>query len=412
MLKGWIFGLGIIIFASLQVHAESAEQQVPQSGTTFDPQAVQILKDSFQVYRDAKSYHDQVVLTVTMKGEDAKESKSQSFNSQLVFERPNKIYFVWPSVNVVCDGNVCQVSYPKYQQYLKQPSPKILTRAYLEKLLIDNLMTMVINGLVSETPYEDSMKGIDRLEYMGTDRIGDRTCDKLRLFEKNNRVTIYIDQQQKTIRELLITPVDKDAGWDLSVSYKKVELNQPVDAVKFKVVKPADMKQVDRISFTRQFDYPREGHKIPDFEIDIIGSQRKASVKSFLGKKITFVTFWATWCPPCRAELPVLEELYKTYRDKGFEVVGVNLDTDGDVETIKKMTHEMGITFPILRDARARYARELLVQNLPTLLVLDSSGKIIEAHVGSSPDIRKELGMIIEDAVASSGAGASQPAAK
>jgi thiol-disulfide isomerase/thioredoxin len=275
---------------------------------------------------------------------------------------------------------------------------------------------------VSETPYDDSIKDIDQLEFLGTDRIGGRLCNKLRFIEKGDRVTMYIDQEQKLIRELLISPVKKDGGWDLAVTYQKADVNLPVNKGKFEVAKPSGAKQVERISFTRQFDYPREGNMIPDFEIDMLGAKRKASVKNFLGKKITFVTFWATWCPPCRAEMPILEELYKTYRDKGFEVVGVNLDTDGDINTITATVKELGVTFPILLDSRARYARELLVQNIPTLLVLDSSGKIMEAHVGTSADARKELGMIIEDAFASPKPGSlkaelptgvsSQPAGK
>jgi thiol-disulfide isomerase/thioredoxin len=233
----------------------------------------------------------------------------------------------------------------------------------------------------------------------------------LRFVEKSSRVTMFVDQERGTICELLISPTDPSDKWDLTVTYQKVDVNKPVDAGKFKITKPEGARLVDRISFTRQFDYPRNGNRIPDFDIGVLGSDRKASVKSFLGKNITFVTFWATWCPPCRAELPILEELYKHYRDQGFEVVGINLDTDSDLQTIKKSADELGITFPVLLDSRARYARELLVQNIPTLLILNSEGKIMEAHVGTSPDVRKELSEIIENAISKSPA-ASKPIKK
>jgi peroxiredoxin len=105
--------------------------------------------------------------------------------------------------------------------------------------------------------------------------------------------------------------------------------------------------------------------------------------------------------------------VYQQYKNQGVRVVGINLDTDGDVDKIKSMVSDMGLSFPILRDIRARYARELLVQNLPTLLVLDGEGKILEAHVGTSPDIQNELSAIVEDILAeSSGKAEGEKAVK
>ena len=400
-----LIGLTIILPVWGQIPATTTNPQ--NDGVSFDPDAVKILNETFKVYRNCRSYQDKVRLTVTMKDEknpDTADGKTRSFDSQLLFERPAKMFFVWPSVTLTCDGKRCQVYYPDLQQYTNQESPAQLNHDYLESLLMENFMTFVINGLTSETPFEDSMRGKDKLEYKQTLENKGVTYHRVQFIDGSDQVELLIDTKDKLIRAMTIKPADpKKHRWELNLDYTSVELNKPIADEKFVIRTPTEAKKVDRISFTRQFDYPKEGQRMPDIALSVWnGGDQKKTVNELLGTKMTFVTFWASWCMPCRNELPILESLYGQYKDKGLAMVCVNLDSSDKKDAIKSFLDQAKLSFPILLDPRALYAKELLVQSLPTLLVLDAKGKIVECHVGNSPDVQKELRTIIEDTIGKS----------
>ncbi len=97
------------------------------------------------------------------------------------------------------------------------------------------------------------------------------------------------------------------------------------------------------------------------------------------GKNYTVVEFWATWCPPCRRSIPHLNELYKTYKDKGVGFVGITDETEADVTPfIKKMGDSM--TYPVALDADSaiwkEYSGLIDSQGIPTAVIVDPKGLI------------------------------------
>jgi len=98
-----------------------------------------------------------------------------------------------------------------------------------------------------------------------------------------------------------------------------------------------------------------------------------------LGKPV-IVNFWATWCPPCRAELPAFEEVYKNHRNEGLVIVGVDIAEPQDVVT--KFVADMGLTFPIALDSDGEALALYRVQGLPTTLFVGRDGTILDVTVG------------------------------
>ncbi len=124
---------------------------------------------------------------------------------------------------------------------------------------------------------------------------------------------------------------------------------------------------------------PRPGANAPAFSLkDISGNVIESS--HFLGKP-TVVNFFATWCSPCREEIPGFVDVYNKYRDKGFELVGISLDTDTR-ENLPAfvMSHRIGyrILLGDLDTARAYGG----VSSLPTTFFIGKDGKIRNVHVG------------------------------
>ncbi|HAQ07968.1 MAG TPA: alkyl hydroperoxide reductase [Bacillus bacterium] len=96
------------------------------------------------------------------------------------------------------------------------------------------------------------------------------------------------------------------------------------------------------------------------------------------GKKV-MLNFWATWCPPCKAEMPAMEQFYKKYSDE-VEILAVNLDPQNDVAGF---VNEYGLTFPILLDQGGETQHTYSILSIPTTLIIDEEGIIQKKHIGS-----------------------------
>jgi thiol-disulfide isomerase/thioredoxin len=100
-----------------------------------------------------------------------------------------------------------------------------------------------------------------------------------------------------------------------------------------------------------------------------------------LENKVIVVDFWATWCGPCREEIPHLNKLYSELKGKGFEIVGISMDTDG-TDAVKDFAKELRIEYPIVigddKDAEAFGG----IIGLPTTFIIDRKGNIVKKYVG------------------------------
>ncbi len=102
---------------------------------------------------------------------------------------------------------------------------------------------------------------------------------------------------------------------------------------------------------------------------------------ALLRGKVVVVNFWATWCPPCVAEMPSLETLHRTLGPEGLVVLGVSVDAD-EAE-LRAFVQKAGVTFPTLRDPGARGpAAAYKTTGYPETYVLDPAGVLIESYVG------------------------------
>jgi thiol-disulfide isomerase/thioredoxin len=117
----------------------------------------------------------------------------------------------------------------------------------------------------------------------------------------------------------------------------------------------------------------------PDFTLPTLedGSLRLADLRG----KVVLVNFWATWCIPCRTEMPALEALYQRYQARGLEIVAVNLDTISTAG-VEAFTKEVRVTFPIALDPTWSAAKAYRVHGLPTSYLIDRAGQVVVREVG------------------------------
>jgi len=125
----------------------------------------------------------------------------------------------------------------------------------------------------------------------------------------------------------------------------------------------------------------------PDFTLKTLEDQ-EISLSELKGK-VVLLDFWATWCGPCRESIPHLIQLYRTYQDKGFVLIGLSMDKKGDVDTVRHFVKSMDIPYPIILtpdDVTRNYG----VTGIPTTILIDKEGKIQGKMVGFNSSIAQQ----------------------
>jgi len=126
---------------------------------------------------------------------------------------------------------------------------------------------------------------------------------------------------------------------------------------------------------------PQTDHLAPDFTLISLDGT-KVTLSDLKGQ-VALINIWATWCPPCRAEMPTIETSYQQYRDQGFTVLAVNLQEDP--RTVAAFMREYKLTFPALFDLDGQVSRTYQAISLPSSFFVDRKGVIRAVYRGPMP---------------------------
>ncbi|MBU0671536.1 MAG: TlpA family protein disulfide reductase [Candidatus Margulisbacteria bacterium] len=141
---------------------------------------------------------------------------------------------------------------------------------------------------------------------------------------------------------------------------------------------------------------PKAGVKAIDFTLeDLYGAPYTLSnYNSYYKDKIVFLNFWATWCPPCRAEMPSMQKLYESWDKNKFEMLAINIGEDK--KTVENFAENGGYTFPILLDRDKKIAEKYMIRGIPTTYIINKEGKIVAKVVGSRHWTLEEIQSLIK----------------
>jgi thiol-disulfide isomerase/thioredoxin len=95
------------------------------------------------------------------------------------------------------------------------------------------------------------------------------------------------------------------------------------------------------------------------------------------------INFWASWCGPCRQEMPLLDSIYRKYKDMGFELIGVNVEPDA--KSANAWLKATPVTYPVLYDPQSKVSQLYQVQAMPTTVIIDRTGMVRFLHRGYLP---------------------------
>lgn len=122
----------------------------------------------------------------------------------------------------------------------------------------------------------------------------------------------------------------------------------------------------------------KAGSDFPNAKISSLSGKSSLEISKLKGK-VVVVDFWASWCEPCKVELPALNAIYKKYKSQGLVVIGVNVDATP--EEAKAFLKEHPVSFPIAYDgAKKTLVEQLQIDKMPTSFILDRNGKVVVRH--------------------------------
>ena len=135
----------------------------------------------------------------------------------------------------------------------------------------------------------------------------------------------------------------------------------------------------------------------PNFSLEDLNG-KKVDLKQFRGK-VVFLNFWATWCGPCKEEMPSMEALYQKFKEKGFVFLTISVDYE-EKKKVKEFINKHHYTFPVLIDSKCLTLDLYGVKGIPTTILIDKKGRMVGSAVGprdwKHPEIISILNQLVE----------------
>jgi cytochrome c biogenesis protein CcmG, thiol:disulfide interchange protein DsbE len=123
------------------------------------------------------------------------------------------------------------------------------------------------------------------------------------------------------------------------------------------------------------------GARAPELEVIDLATGDSVSLRERYKGKVTLVNIWATWCVPCRVEMPAMQSVYDSLQSRGFRIAAVSVD-EGDATEVRNFAAELGLTFDILHDPSGRVQQIYQTTGVPESFLLDRDGVIVKRVIG------------------------------
>lgn len=339
-----------------------------------------------------------------------------SFQGTLQFKTPNKfraeidIYYgsahtmrslsvydgsvLWQEQTDIKSGKITvfksqmQGAAPQAQEFLQQFNPK----EQVQSLLRDYSVLSV------REDNADGLKYVIEMEIKS--KVRQKMAQRLKAFSKNkdaealiaDRAVLCWDTSMQYLSSLRL--YSKNQKMNMLSKYTKTKINAGLDNQVFTYVPAKGARVIDmsRIMAKETVKQEFEGaeHELvgtdcPEFSLSNIWGDRINSHD--LRGKVVILNFWESWCPPCKKEMPLLEELFQNVFESEVQLITITKDE----EKALRVVEENGYSFPVLIDDQAQLAKQLKVSSIPRTFVLDTRGVVRAVYIGYHADIKDIL---------------------
>lgn len=392
----------------------------PEAGPTPE-QAVRRMAD---FYKELRSFEVRADMELRMQG--AGMNKTMKSQSSVVFQRPNRLA-IRPekgdaapmSVMFVSDGKTMYTLVGILNQYTKSEAPKSFDRLQENPFLggapggpPNPLLT-----LLASDPYGAIMDAVKEIKDLGNATVDGQQARHLQFIQDQFNCEAWIATGPDPL--LLRVSLDmskvmaasgggaRGGGLKLSMSTQYVgwKWNISPSADAFVFTPPKGAKESNKNPIAGLPVEPKGGNKsplvgkaAPPIDLEALNGKR-FKLADHRGKDVVMVDMWATWCPPCRQELPILVEVARDYKSKGVEFYAVDLGEDK--KKVAAFLKKEKLTLQVALDKKGTAAAAYQARVIPQLVLIDKRGIVQSVHVGYSSDIKqvlhKELDKLLAD---------------
>jgi cytochrome c biogenesis protein CcmG/thiol:disulfide interchange protein DsbE len=134
--------------------------------------------------------------------------------------------------------------------------------------------------------------------------------------------------------------------------------------------------------FGPEVDRVEVGAQAPDFRAVDLATGDSVSLRERYRGAVTLVNIWATWCVPCRVEMPAMEQMYQDLAPQGFRIAAISID-EGSPEDVRAFGHELGLTFDLLQDRSTKVQQIYQTTGVPESFLLNRDGVIVKRVIGA-----------------------------
>jgi len=287
---------------------------------------------------------------------------------------------------VVSNGQKTWAYVPKLKQYTEEESAAISADADSDRGVDETWARRVIPGLARlySTAASAAQAGEAAVKFDGKKQ----KWPVVRVFSKNDPRTgtsmteLTLDPGTMRIARLVCANLAYPGGVKtvqrLTIDFHSFQMGETLPDSAFTFDPPKHAKLVDALPIPGQGGAFLLNQTAPDFELKSLDGDR-VRLEDLRGKPV-LLTFFASWCGPCRHELPDMVKLYQSFKDQGLQVIGVNDEGKG---TARRFAEESGVPFTVLDDSGEKVHRAYRVWNIPVTFVIDSNGKVVRFLRGS-----------------------------
>jgi len=381
-----------------------------------------VLEKALAAYRSLAGYRDSIRVETRLTG-PGRENRT-TFTASYAFERPNRLrfesglYLSQGGTNVFCDGKTLTKYLALWDQYTTGSAPAgFAAKDMFGPAARDGIM-LVPDMMMREKSREFLMEGLREARETGRDTMNGAPVTLVELDYPAHVFNVipsspgYDDDQLITTRlwigddDFLVRKVSRELDWDrlyastperqpqrlkgftthVSDTHTAMEIDPVLPESTFAFSPPAGARHVPR--FLSPYEPAREnrpldGRPAPGFVLKNLDGVEVPSA-DFEGK-VLIVNFWATWCRPCREEIPALVALQSQYASGGFSVIGISVDAKADI--VRDFAAKNGMNYPLLmadENVKRDYGD---IVGIPTTFMIDGKGVIRYAHRGRPRDL-------------------------
>ncbi len=381
----------------------AASQETSADDLRTDLEASVLMQQMASFYADSKTLAVDATLSL-QNLKDGQDSEKITKEFAIAIRRPNELSFISKGEEMeamaVCDGKDFYAYDARKNEYGVRPAPPHAAMIVgAAGAGVTRIGTQLMAEVFRPQPFAILLKDVQGQQYLGEEERDGKKYHHLKFIHSEIDWEMWVDTGDNPLLAKLtmdISKVLKAAKADsmdiaMSITYANWSLDGDMAGDIFQFKPPEGAKKRELQQPAQSAASPADalkGKPAPPFSLDLLdgGTMDLASHK---GKDVVILDFWATWCGPCRMDLPIYAKIANEYKDKGVVFYAVNLgDTPEAVQSFLKST---GVKCAVAMDRQKVTGRSYHVQNIPMSVIIDQSGKVEAVHVGGSRDLETQL---------------------